>query len=81
MTFKQIYHRIRINLLYNLGTKLGLIEDFPEDLWKKLENYYYCGNPVSVLLSINHFQGKCDDGAYALTMAFDKCNFIMRLFT
>ncbi len=76
MKFTQFYNIVRTKLLYKLGTKLGLIQDYPEELWKEIEKHYYCGNPVSVLLTNGLNLGKCYDRAYALTMAFDKCNLI-----
>lgn len=76
MKFSQLYNIIRIKLLFKLGTKLGLIQDFPKEIWNKTEKHYYCGNPVSVLLTNGLNIGQCHDRAYALTMAFDKCNLI-----
>lgn len=76
MNFKQFYNSKKFKLLYNLGTKSGLIQKYPEELWKELEKHYYCGAPVSVLLTNGFNIKKCHDRAYALTMAFDKCNLI-----
>ena len=76
MKFKQFYNIMRIKLLYKLGIRIGLIQDYPKELWKEIEKHYYCGNPVSVLLTNGFNLGKCHDRAYALTMAFDKCNLI-----
>lgn len=72
----QYYNNIRYKLLYKFGIYKNLINDYPKDLWDKLEKYFYCGNPVSVLLQNGLNLGKCHDRAYALTMAFDKCDLI-----
>ena len=71
MILDVLYNKARIKLLSKKGEKEHLIEDFPKELWDKLENCYYCGNPVSVLLSCNYNLGKCYDRSYALTMAFE----------
>ena len=74
--FIQFYNTIRYKHLYKYGIRKNLINDFPKELWDKIENYYYCGNPVNVLLQNGFNLGKCYDRAYALTMAFDKCDLI-----
>lgn len=76
MKFSQIYNSVRFELLYKLGTQLGLIDEYPEELLKKTENNYYYGTPVSVLLTNGLNLKKCHDRAYALTMAFDECRLI-----
>lgn len=76
MKFSQIYNIVRFKLLYGLGTKLGLIDEYSEELLKKTENNFYYGTPVSVLLTNGLNLRKCHDRAYALTMAFDECNLI-----
>ena len=76
MKFKQFYNTVRIKVLFKLGERLGLIQDYPEEIWKQTEKHYYSGNPVSILLTNGLNIGKCHDRAYALTMAFDKCNLI-----
>ena len=76
MKLSQLYYNNRYNKLLKFGEKHGLITDFPEEMWKKLENCYYCGTPMSVLLSNNFNLHKCHDRAYGLTMAFDKCTLV-----
>lgn len=70
------YEFHRLEMLWNIGEKLHLIEDYPENLWERINKYYYCGCPLSVLLKENFNQGKCYDRSYALTMAFNKCDLV-----
>lgn len=71
------FHRLEI--LWNLGEKLHMIEDYPEKLWKEINKHYYCGTPLNVLLQEGFNIGKCYDRSYALTMAFEKCNLVRGL--
>ena len=66
----------RLNQLWCFGILTNKIQDFPEDLWKKIDEHYYCGNPLSVLLQNGFNLRKCYDRSYALTMAFDRCDLV-----
>lgn len=76
MKLKQRYNERRIQKLIDIGIKLGLIEQYPKELMQRLSQHFYCGNPVSVLLTNNFNLKKCHDRAYALTMGFDECKYI-----
>lgn len=76
MKISQFLRIIRFNILYRFGYLTKKIEDFPSELWEKIDKYYYCGTPVSVLFQNGFNIGKCFDRSYALTMAFDKCDLV-----
>lgn len=76
MKLKQRYNERRIQKLIDMGIKLGLIEQYPKELMERLSQHFYCGTPVSVLLTNNLNLKKCHDRAYALTMGFDDCRYI-----
>lgn len=76
MKLKQIYNERRIQKLIDIGIKLGLIEQYPKELMERLSQHFYCGTPVSVLLTNNLNLNKCHDRAYALTMGFDDCRYV-----
>lgn len=76
MQITRILEIFRFNKLWDFGSITKKIEDFPDELWNKIEKHYYCGNPLSVLLQNGFNDGKCYDRSYALTMVFDKCNLV-----
>ena len=68
----------RHNILANIGWNAGLIQPFPDEVMKRLENCYYYGTPMNVFLAsgADLSQEKCYDRSYGITMAFDKFNLI-----
>lgn len=76
MNIRQEFERKRFDILWNLATKVGVLDDFPQELWDEIDKHVFEGEPLGAILRKNNEVVSRYERSYALSFAFDKCTLV-----